>query len=265
MRLHFGLATLVVLVSFHEASCEERQRSISVDARSEVRVAPDEAVLEFDVDTLNREAVTVAKTENDRISVRVTRALKKLALEPEALRVTGLDIGKRYDNGVRRFLGYGVTRSFEIRTGKFEEVEKAIAVLVELAEDAIEVSDLSYRVKDQRKHQTEARRLAMQYAREKAAHLAELNGLTLGLASEIRTNVEETDSSGGFYGFGGGGFSQTDLRPETWKLASQQQFVATPASKEAPKVTEAERQLLLSPGQVSLNCTVYVTFDLVPE
>lgn len=58
--------------------------------------------------------------------------------------------------------------------------------------------ELKLQVRDQRKHQVEARRLAVEYARDKAVHLAELNQMKLGAAVSITEDVEYNGDATGF-------------------------------------------------------------------
>ena len=255
---------IITLIAAHPCTeAADLHRSITVDARSEIRVTPDEAVLEFSIHTRDASIID-AKRENDRTSVLLARALRKLSFDGETFRVTDFEARPQYEGeSPRKRVGYSVERSFQIRTGDFTKIEAAIAAVIDTAGNSVEVHQLKFRVRDQRKHQTEARRLAMEYAREKASHLAKLNGMVLGPPSRISESVEEPDGSDRFSGFGGGGFTQIPSGSPSWHLVSQSSQLSKQAAP--AEASDEEKQLLLSPGQVSLNATVYVTFDLVPE
>ena len=66
------------------------------------------------------------------------------------------------------------------------------------------VSGILFRTTKHREHQFEAHQLAVAYAREKAGHLAELNGLALGKAITIEEEVEGDIHTRGFGGGMGG-------------------------------------------------------------
>ena len=260
--------TLVFFICFfgiHLLRADDALRSIQVEARSEVRVAPDEAVLDFYISSLD-ESIIKAKSINDGICLKIARAIKQLNVEADAFRVTDLQIGPRYDGRPPRLVGYEVIRSFQLRTGAFNEVEPAIAVILEIAGNEVEIDELNFRVKDQRQHQIRARELAMQYAREKAEHLAALNEMKLGQPISISESIEYSDGSNeNFSGFGGG-FSfrtPTVTQDQVFCVFSPQTSLVQNPEKE--ELSDEEEDLLLSPGQVSLNASVDVTFELVPQ
>ena len=156
--------------------------------------------------------------------------------------------------------GYEVIRSFQLRTGAFKEVEPAIAVILEIAGNEVEIDELNFRVKDQRQHQIRARELAMQYAREKRSICA-LNEMKLGQPISISESIEYSDGSNeNFSGFGGG-FSfrtPTVTQDQVFCVFSPQTSLVQNPEKE--ELSDEEEDLLLSPGQVSLNASVDVTF-----
>jgi uncharacterized protein YggE len=243
-----------------------------------LRVVPDEAVISFSIETDNQKDLIVAKTENDAITSAVIKHVKSRDVKPEAFKVTDFSMGPRYGDH-RTFLGYYVTRSFEIRTPDFGSIDPLIAGIVKAGGDAIAVDELHLQVRDQRAQQVETRRLAVEYARTKAAHLAELNQMQLGEAIEILEDVEYNYDAGGFGGFGGG-FSGVHWQAEGANdtLAASPapsrpadatiQFISTQIADKSDQAKDAkpeETDLLLSPGQVSLNATVKIKFELLPK
>jgi len=263
-----GLALIVVLITA-SAPAEEGRRVIKVSARSQVLVDPDEVFLAFSLAHVDQQLLA-AKRASDETAILIAEIARKHALGPEELKVENLDIGPRY--GERRtLLGYGVTRSLEVRLSDFEKIEPVIAELVETAGDHISIDRLNFQVKDQRKHQFEARRLAVEYAREKASHLAELNGMKLGDPISIVEDIEYNEDGGGFGGFGGG--YGAGLEPREGRAVAASPSIPTladlltrPVAQETEKEdagAEAAKRLL-APGQVSLNASVEIQFELLP-
>lgn len=262
------------------AGAAEKPRTITVSAQSEVRVAPDEAIIAFSVSTLDMSMLT-AKRENDALTTVIFKAVRDGGVAADHFKVTNLDIGPRYEGtfGARRFLGYGVTRSFELRTDDFSKIDPIIAELVEAGGEKITINRLRLQVRDQRAHQVEARRLAVEYAREKASHLAELNGMRLGSAITIKEGVEYNDDAGGFGGGFGGAISAADAsrphvatapepapspgHPSLYFVSAEEE---TPDADAQPENNPVEgRDVLLSAGQVSLNAVVTIEFELLPN
>lgn len=109
-----------------------------------------------------------------------------------------------------------------------------------------------------REQQFEARKLAVEHAKEKAAHLTELNGLKLGKAIRIEESVEGDIHTEGF-GFGGMAASDAGERPGRAKI----HLVAAdlPATKRGEKPPAAPRKPI-APGQLTISATVTITFEL---
>ncbi len=270
--------------------CEDPVRVVSVSAQSEFRVTPDEAIIAFSVETQDRQ-LPAAKVQNDAITGDIFDFVQEQQISEDSFRVTALQIGPRYDRN-RQPVGYGVTRSFEVRTPDFALVDRLISGIVDAGGDDITIDELKLQLRDQREHQVEARRLAVEYARAKATHLAELNNMVIGDAVSISEDVEYNDDAGGFGGFGGGlaRADREDVIPRVVgaagkrRLASRDKqasssalgtvrsvslsFDESPAQIEPQpgrKAVGEKRDLLLSPGQISLNATVQIEFELLPR
>jgi uncharacterized protein YggE len=279
------LGSLWVAVAGAEQPAENGdRRTVKIAARSEIFVQPDEVVIEFSISHL-KEQLIAAKVANDELAKAVANVLRGHAVVPKDVKVTRFDMGPRRDrNGF--LTGYGVSREFELRLNDFAKVDPLIAALVESGRDAISIDSVDFRVRDQRPHQTEARRLAVEYARTKAADLAALNKMRLGDPISIREEVENNWDAGGGFGGGFGGAVGASLEPAPAKSSAvavapaagavfANRMQKTPPKQPADASQQAdaaqgadaadlEKQLLLSPGQVALNATVEIEFELLP-
>ena len=270
-------ATLCLLITAI-ANGEQQTRSVTVTGQSEMRVTPDEAIVAFSVFTQDK-ALLTAKLDNDLLTTRVVMALKPFAVLAEDFKVTDVDVGPRQEQGL--FVGYGVTRAFEIRTAEFSKIDLIIGGLVEAGGDAISINRLKLQVRDQGKQQMEARRLAIECAREKAAQLAELNQMKLGAAISITEDVERRGSPTGLRDAGMGG-SLTGLdrpalspvaalphspvvRPRPRVLTLDEPKRPTPPPVRTKEEQDAAEKVLLSPGQVSVNAVMRIEFELLPK
>ncbi|MDA0834895.1 MAG: SIMPL domain-containing protein [Planctomycetota bacterium] len=262
-----------------------RSSVVHVSAQSQVFAVPDEAIIEFSIVT-HDDNLLIAKTDNDALSVLVVEALKGYEIPEARFKVTDLKLGPHYSS-YHNPEGYDVIRSFEIRTKEFSTIDPLIGSIVDVGENNVRIHQLKLQVSDQRPFQFEARRLAVEYATEKASDLAELNHMKLGKAISITEGVEYNYDAVGMGGMGGGmstgledhrskhltalpksGESQPrreEARPLI-RLVSQKQHeksVEKPTEKQKA-VNDTNQKLLLSPGQVSLNATVTIEFQLVP-
>lgn len=276
-------ATTFTLVSIFVMSmtsmAAEPSRTVNVSARSEVIVDADEVLLGFNVSTKDKDVLT-AKARNDVLTRSVIDNVKNLDIQKEYLRMEDFDVSPSHDiHGA--FNGYDVQRRFECRIHDFAQVEPLVAELVRIGVDRI--NRLKFQVKDQRVPHKEARRLAFEYAKEKASHWAELSELKLGKVISVREDVQfNHDAGGAFGGFGGGGLTKaadpktpiaqnpssdstpTNRRPDTQDALFR--LVALQQKKEpAVEAGKDAKTALLAPGQMRLNATVTVEFELIDK
>jgi uncharacterized protein len=273
------MRTPSVLIAFSLLSAstfaEDLRPRITVSAQSEIRVVPDEAIIGVLIQTLDPKSIPPAKARNDQLSAKLVKAIRDKEVPEAGLRVTDFS-AERHFRDYSRPDGYEVNRQFEIRTEDFSKIEPILAVSLELSDSEVHVEQLKLHVRDQRKHQVEARSLAVLYAHEKASHLAQLNDRKLGAAIEIKEDIEYSPNSGSGFGFGGQASLDcpnanplaVDRRPsgqENSQVMRLINFQEKSDEKPDAKDVEAARELLLSPGQVTLNASVTITYELLPK
>jgi uncharacterized protein YggE len=258
-------------------------RSVTVSAQSEVKVVPDEVLITFTV--ANTQGMLLdAKALNDATTQAVLDLAADLLVPVKDIAIVDMDVSP-VKNRAGELVGYSFERSMELRSQDFGKIEPLLSGLIKAGVDRIE--GLEFRTSDQRKFQVEARRLAVEYAREKATHLAELNGLQIGDAVSIQEDVEYNWNAGTGFGMGGMGGSMTEAsqpnepartasRPKTadvlaawgpasW-LAVAAPAVQNPAEKPAAtQMRDNKANKLLAPGQISLNATVTIEFELLKK
>lgn len=272
-RILASLAILVAALLAGTGHAEEAKRKVSVSAQSEVVVDPDEAEVLFAVvaDAINLPAALDA---NERITRSVLRLTRDLDLGNDSVKVTDFDVRAKF-NRDREFNGYEVSRSFEIRVHDFAKVDRLIGGLV--AAGVRSITRLHFQVQDQRKHQTEARRLAFQYAKQKASHLAELSNLTLGDVLTVEEGVQyNQDATGAGMGGFGGGMDTSQVSPphatpvvvEPSAIPNSQprtRLIALADVERRPANPPSGDGNLAVPGKVRLQATVSVEFELVKK
>jgi len=174
---------------------ESPMRTVTVTARGQVGVAPNLVELRLGVSTQATQLAD-AKRDNDKKTAAVLAAAGKHAVPKDDIEInvhiTPLYQDRRSED-VPKLQGYRIYRSIEIRLRDFSKVEPLLSDA--LAAGVNEVDGLEYQSTKHRENQAEARRLAVEVAREKATRLAELNGLKLGKAIQIS---EDVDTGRGF-------------------------------------------------------------------
>jgi len=253
------LAVGILLLVFPVTLAAET-RSIKVTAKSEIKVAPDEVVLELKVHTRDK-ALLNAKKENDKIATAVLALAPKHALPATDVKITDLDVSPDYGTYTRRRptpIAYDFTRSIEIRLTDFKKIEPFLS-------DAFDpglshVNRLHFRVSNQRKHQFEARKLAVTYAREKAEHLTELTGMKLGSPIRIEEGVEDNWDAGGF---GGAGIGLKLPGKENNKIASNKPRIVYTSFQQGDN--QKAKDSLTARGQIKITAHVTVEFEMSPK
>jgi len=270
------LVSCPVLTPRTAAAAEPEKRTVNVSAMAEVKVAPDQVVFTLGITTQDQESLAGAKAANDQKTRAVLAVLQKNGVPKENIQVSSIQMGPVYkkrftqDAGRQRVIEesqvdyYYVTREIEVVLTQFEAVERSIDGV--LAAGASHVSDLLFRSTKNREMQVEARTKAVEYAKEKAGHLAALNGLKLGKALEIAEDVESSRHTTGYgsaAGMGAPSDSASLRTPKPWA-----EIRLTAAGPKAPGATRANAEnagagQLLPPGIIVISATVTITFEMV--
>jgi uncharacterized protein YggE len=248
---------VVTFLAFGSAvSLEAEERSIKVTAKSEVKVAPDEVVLDLVVHTQDKQLLA-AKRENDKIASAVLELASTHAIPAADVKVTNLDVAPNFGDYGRRQsepVAYDFTRSIEVRLTDFQKIEPFLSDAFDVG--LSHVTRLQFRLSNQREHQFEARKLAVAYAREKAEHLTQLTGMKLGSPIHIEEDVEHNWDAGGFGGAIGANLSQSQEN----RIASvKSPFTFVDFQQVAGK--EATDKLT-APGQIIITAHVTVEFEM---
>lgn len=248
---------VLTLFSFsHTVALGAEEHSITVTAKSEVKVAPDEVVLELAVHTQDKQLL-VAKRENDKIASAVLELTATHSIPAADVMVTDLDVAPDYGRfGERQGepIAYDFSRSIDVRLTDFKKIEPFLSAAFEAG--LSHVRRLHFRVSNQREHQFEARKLAVTYAREKAEHLTQLTGMKLGSPIRIEEGVEMNWDAGGF----GGGIGASLPRSRSDRIASgKPQFTFVNFQQAA---AQEATDKLIAPGQIIITAHVTVEFEM---
>ena len=247
---HFSIVAVVVaLLAWPSRSSAQALdpeiRTITTSGDATVYVVPDEIVIHCGVELFRKELAD-ARSDTETDANRLVEAVLAMGVERKNVQASELSVRIDYDraDNERRVDGYFATRGFSITlrgADKAEKLEQLIATI--LTNGGNQLDGVEYRTTELRKHRDEARRMAAVAAREKAAALAEVYEMELGLPRQIN------ESGGWAYA---GYFGRSYLGGN----ASQNAVQFNPASDGG----EAGGVPL---GQIGVRATVGVTFDLV--
>ncbi len=216
---------------------------ISVSGEATVKVVPDEVILSIGVNTSDA-TVKAAKQRNDEAIQAVQAAALANGVEAKNIQSDYLSIDPRYDDSyLRRHLASVVAhRSVVIRLRDISRYDQLLGAVVEVGANTIH--GVTFQTTELRKYRDEARRLALQAAKEKAIAMAATLDKQIGMPLGIEE--EQIHSWSSYYWPGAmGGF------------AGQSQNVV---SNQGPQASEPEGTV--APGQISVSARVRVRFLL---
>ncbi len=229
-------------------AAEEQPRTVSTTGDSTVYVVPDEVVLRAGVEVFNMD-LDKAKQLNDQQSAKLVSALKEMKIEEKDIQTAHLEIEIRYHRSDQPILGvegYYARRAYSITLKDTKQFEKLVDVAIK--NGANRLMGFEFKTSPLRKYRDEARKMAIKAAKEKAVALAGELGCKVGAPRTISENSYGYSgywgSSWGWYGGYRGGMAQNSI-----------QHVEGGGSG-------GETMPL---GELGVNATVSVSFDLLPQ
>ena len=257
--------TIMLIVLYCPITQAAEKRTINVSAKSEIKVEPDEVLLNLAIHTRDKH-LSIAKRDNDEISSKVIPLATSYSIAAKNVKITGLNIRPDYgdyDNRSVTPIAFEFIRSVEIRLTDFKNIEPFLSDAIEAG--ITNVSRLHFRVSNQREHQFKARKLAMIYAREKAEHLTELANMKLGFPIHIKEDIEYNWNAGGFGGAMGAAATlpQNPSQKAYEKIGPYKQGLMFVALQKDKKNNKAK--LLVAPGQIKISAEVMVEFEMSPK
>lgn len=156
-------------------------RTITVLAEGKAVVSPDVAKISFSVVSEGVSPEKIAE-ENNKKMTGALDFVKSQGIDEKDIKTTQYNLQPRYvyDEKPRRsyISGYELTQTVSVKIRELEKVGKILAGLPELGIN--QIGSISFEVDEPEKYLTEARNRAFEKAKEKAATMAEQNGVRLG-------------------------------------------------------------------------------------
>ena len=153
--------------------------SINLSARGEVKVAPDQASLNFGVVT---EAATAqeAMAQNARKMAQVMTALRRAGLADRDIQTSGLNLSAQYDyqqNEPPKLRGYQASNRVTVTIGDLSKVGTTADAVV--AAGVNQIDGISFGLKTPKAAEDQARQLAVRALQDKANLYAQALGVKL--------------------------------------------------------------------------------------
>ncbi|PKN88171.1 MAG: hypothetical protein CVU46_01845 [Chloroflexi bacterium HGW-Chloroflexi-8] len=180
-------------------------RTISVSGTGEVYLVPDIAYVY--VGTRSQAAdVGTALSDNNKQAQSISTVLSGLGLDPKDIQTIAFNVYpmQNYDqNGQPLEMQYVVENTVYVKVRDLAKLGEMLDAVVKGG--ANQINGISFDVQDRKTAETEARRLAIENAKERATEIANAAGVELGELMNINVNSSGTVTP--MYDAKGGGYS----------------------------------------------------------
>ena len=176
------LALLFTMICF-TAAAEETAPRITVNGAGRIEVAPDRAVISFGVENTGKELAPLKKA-NDQAAKKAVDALIRSGVSRKDIYTSNYNISYNYDyrqKSENREKVYTVRNQFRLTLNDVEKVGEVITILERNGVNTIQ--GVSYTTSKAKEMKLQALERAYLDAREKAEHLAKLEGKKVELLS----------------------------------------------------------------------------------
>lgn len=181
---------------------------LSVTGEGKVDIVPNTATVDVGVRVNKAATVDAAQSQINETNNAIIAAMQTLGIEKQNIKTSNYSIYPSYDysSGQDQLVGYDGNVTLSIKSKNADLVSQVIAAATEAG--ANEIQNTRFEVEDPASYRAEARKKAIENAREEAQKLADDLGIKLGKVVNI---VEHTSSGNDVYpmmaerAMGGGG------------------------------------------------------------
>lgn len=174
-------------------SAHRLERTIETTGSGTAAAAPELVILRLAVQT-DHDHVAGALRRAGELMGSLHQVLRQAGVPGEHLRTEALTVHHRFDPQQDSPRGYQSTQTLTVMVRTDDEVQTVVSAAVEVAGDALALHGLEQALADPEALRPTARVRAVEDARSKAVHLAELVGRSLG---EVRWVREASDGRAG--------------------------------------------------------------------
>ena len=206
-------------------------RGVTTTGTAEISVVPDLVLLQVGVENQSPRART-AKAAADATSRKILAALKDLGIDSKDIQTAYLSLQPQFDYRKGMQISYfSAEQSLTVKLRDISKIDDVLDALIKAGGNRVD--GIEYQSSELRKYRDQARDEAVKAAHEKAEALAKAVGQQIGKAISIE-----------------------EERPQLYSPYSNVAFEAGMSRAKA-------RGPSTSPGQMKVNASVTVTFDLI--
>ncbi len=157
---------------------------VNVSGYAEVKVQPDEISLQVAVETRDK-SLDEAKRQNDKNVAAILAYLKKSGVDAKNVQTTYMSVQPIYSGNFGQATPdvYTATKTINVLVKKIDSFDELLSGIYKAG--ANRVDGIDFRTSDLQKHREQARKLAMQAARQKATALTGELGAKVGRVYSI--------------------------------------------------------------------------------
>ncbi len=218
-------------------------RTITVSGSASVMVVPDEVGLTLGVESSDPVLAT-AKAKNDEIVAKVVQAAKDVGVDAKYVQTEYVHLQPRYQDSYTQstLLGYWAQKNVVIT---LKDVTKFEALLSKCLDAGVNyVQGIDFRTSELRANRDKARTLAIQAAQEKAAAMAKDAGQAAGQPISIKEEYTRWSS------------------PWSSWWGSSRSSMTQNVVQNAVSTSDQPRDTAMPPGQIAIDASVTVTYEL---
>lgn len=159
---------------------------INVNGEGKIKVVPDQATITATVDTRGNNATEVKKQNDEQIDL-VLKLIKKMNLAPADYKTKRVSLNPVYDYEKKKTT-YNATQTIEILLRDLSKYDELMEGLVD--EGINKVENVVFQSSKLEQYQSEARKMAMKDAKQKAEDYVSVLGQKVGKAITISDNSQ---------------------------------------------------------------------------
>ena len=239
------LLALIVICSIRAQQFDDRPK-ITVNGEAVVMVQPDQIVINFGIETWDKD-IMVAKQKNNEIMKRAMTVIKESGIPDKDIQTDYLSVEPRYNDNYEKkdLIGYFIRNTFVVTMSDPEKVEDLVTAVLQSGVNYIH--GINFQSTEFKKYREQARELALNAAKEKAEKMAGALGQLIGDPIQIN------EGYGGFdwwyyNSWSGWGYGRSNVM-------SQNVVQNIPSSSD--QISET-----IALGKISIKANVSVTFEL---
>ncbi|MBW1984603.1 MAG: SIMPL domain-containing protein [Deltaproteobacteria bacterium] len=196
--------TIMPILAFvQQPSYANEKPKITVTGEAVVKVTPDKVTILLGVETWDKE-IQKAKQKNNDLVNKTLKAIKKAGVKEKNLQTDHLSIEPRYKSGYSKkdFIGYFVRNTISATLTQPDKLETLITGV--LTAGVTHIHGITFATTQFKKHREQARKLALEAAREKGEKMAAVFGKKIGDPIQISEHRQYSHYYGSWWGYGRG-------------------------------------------------------------